>query len=125
MYTIFDVINHRIVLKYTYLIGENFVGGNFRRLKCFVGGNVSSVEIFVGGNVSPVETFRRWKCFVGGNFVTWPNFRHFPPTIFSPIRYTIFHMIFSIRMFLFLIYAQKWILTRKEVAAAAMIIAMC
>ena len=45
------------------------------------------MEIFVGGNVLPVETFRRWKCFVGGNFVTWPNFRHFPPTKFSPIRY--------------------------------------
>ena len=59
----------------------------FRRWK------ISSVEIFVGWNVSSVEMFRRWKCllrrwkfFVGGNFVTWPNFRHFPPTKFSPIR---------------------------------------
>ena len=76
-----------------------FVGGNFspveifRRWKFFAGGNVSPVEMFrrwkcfAGGNVSPVETFRRWKCFAGGNFVTWPNFRHFPPTKLSPIRY--------------------------------------
>ena len=64
-----------------YLIGENFVGGNFRRLKCFVGWNVSSVEMFrrlkcfVGGNVSSVEMFRRWKCFVGGNVSSVEMFR--------------------------------------------------
>ena len=62
-----------------YLIGENFVGENFRLRR----GKFSSGKIFVGENFRRGK-FSSGKIFVGDNFRHLKRFRHFSPTKILP-----------------------------------------